>query len=165
MNNNLLTTPTKPVEYIDKQVHLHIQQMNAVLGNFGKSAAGLAANQIGKNVRIFVYNDRNHTGPRAIINPYIVNGEGKHFDIEGCLSFPDTWAVVERFKNVTVRYVDFYTLNEKVEDFEGFDARLFQHEIEHLDGEIFINNLTEEDKNEFLARYARNNRSSKDPRR
>ena len=163
--NSILNIPTNEVEYIDKKLHHDIQIMTDVLKTFGKFAAGLAANQIGKSCRVFVYHDEVSKRIRPIINPYIVHGEGGHVDFEGCLSFPDTWALVRRYTDISVRFVDFYEMTEVVRDFTAFEARLFQHEIEHLDGDVFIDNLSEEERNEFMARYARNNRGSKNTRR
>lgn len=165
LTNNVLTTPTIEVEYLDKKLHHDIQQMSEVLKTFGKFAAGLAANQIGKKCRVFIYHDENTGKIRSIINPYIIQGEGKHLDFEGCLSFPHTWALIPRYTDIKVKFVDFYTMSEVEEDFTAFEARLFQHEIEHLDGRVFIENLSEEERNEFMARYVRTYRSTKDTRR
>lgn len=164
ISNQSLTTPCEPVEYVDKNIHKDIQQLHDTLSHYHKTAAGLAANQIGKTCRIFVY--RNSLGTiSTVINPYIIESSNPYLDVEGCLSFPETLCVINRYKNIHVKYMDFYTLEEKFEDFVGFTARLFQHEIEHLNGELFIDKLSKEERDEFLARYARNNRSSKDTRR
>lgn len=164
MSNNILTTPTHPVEYIDKKLHAHIQSMHDVLDHSKDFAVGLASNQINGDYRIFVYRDDNHK-LHTVINPYIVEEDRLCSEIEGCLSFPNTWTIVPRYRDIIVEYVDFLSGDSRKESFSGFLARLFQHEIDHLEGILFIDYLDKEEQDEFLARYARNNRSTKGFRR
>ena len=95
---------------------------------------GLAAPQCGVSKRIFIMGNSEHLF--ACINPVIINGEGVVRDQEGCLSFPDIWLYVERYENVSVEY---YTIDgEKVQQtFSDLIARVYQHELEHLDGICF----------------------------
>jgi len=161
-NNSVLTTPTKLVEFLDKRIHLQIQQLHDVFTHCGKSAVGLASNQIGNDSRIFIYFDEQTSTNKIVINPMIVFGNDEVIEMEGCLSFPNMWTPVKRFKEIQVTYVDFLSLEDKIIEVNGFKSRLFQHEIEHLMGELFIQNLSGEEKDEFLARYARINRLTKD---
>ena len=163
MSNQSLTTPTKVVEILDKNIHRDIQQMHDVLDHCGQSAAGLAANQIGKDCRIFVYRD-DHGRVATIINPDILEHNGTSVEIEGCLSFPNTWSYVKRFTEIKVSFFDFLSGEMKEKYLIGFNSRLFQHEIEHLNGDLFIDSLSKEERDEFLARYARDNRPSKNNR-
>lgn len=95
---------------------------------------GLAAPQVGVLKRIFVMG--NVEKFVVCINPEIINGIGEVRDIEGCLSFPDLWLHVKRYETINVRYTT--VENKLVENtFSGLIARVFQHELEHLDGVCF----------------------------
>ncbi len=104
-----------------------------------EDGVGLAAPQVGLSLRMFVmdYGD----GPIKVINPEIIEkSEEKVIDEEGCLSLPDVFAEVERAKWIKVRFQ-----NERGEwqemELEGYSARVFQHEYDHLDGILFIDRL------------------------
>lgn len=101
-----------------------------------KDGVGLAAPQVGENIRLLVvgYKDKD----LAIINPKILKKSIlKEWDEEGCLSIPNKYGQVRRHKNITLKY-----LNEKGEEetlkANGLLARIIQHEIDHLDGILFI---------------------------
>lgn len=118
---------------------------------------GLAAPQIGKNLNIFIADYKNFQ--RVVINPEILKmsekqprsakaTRGKKTNkeiLEGCLSLPYYYGPLKRADKITVKY-----LNEKgveiTEDFEGFDAQIILHEIDHLNGTLFIDRLFEEKK-------------------
>ena len=96
---------------------------------------GLAAPQIGVSQRIIVLDDGN--GLLELINPEITHKEGSQIGLEGCLSVPGYYGDVERFDKITVKAIDKH--NKKVTiKAEGFLARILQHEIDHLDGHLFI---------------------------
>lgn len=98
-----------------------------------KKALGLAANQVGQNVRLFVMRTGSGTILRCF-NPSII-GHNEHYQIavEGCLSFPGEFVDVPRLSGIKVNYC-----NAKGEEIErelfGLDARVFQHELDHLNG-------------------------------
>lgn len=95
---------------------------------------GLAAPQCGVSKRIFVMGNPDHLV--ACINPEIISGTERVRDQEGCLSFPDLWMYVERYKDISVKYYN--VAGEKVEqELTGLMARVFQHEHNHLDGICF----------------------------
>jgi peptide deformylase len=95
---------------------------------------GLAAPQCGISKRIFVMGNSDHLV--ACINPEIISGTETIRDQEGCLSFPDLWMYVERYKDIKVEYYN--VSGEKVEqELSGLMARVFQHELQHLDGICF----------------------------
>lgn len=109
------------------------------------AATGVAAPQIGVNVRILVYHIVGIVPPTIMINPTIVKArdmelEGKY---EMCLSYPDRIFKCNRYKNITVRYQD-ETGDVYVLKYRGEEARILQHEIDHLDG------LTIEDRGQEL---------------
>jgi len=97
---------------------------------------GLAAPQCGISKRIFIMG--NQDSLIVCINPKIISGSEEDLvrDQEGCLSFPDLWLYVERYKSV---FVEYYNVDgEKIErDFSDLMARVFQHENQHLDGICF----------------------------
>ena len=104
---------------------------------------GLAANQVGLSSGLFVINisiqkeDRN---PIVIINPSITASEDKEMGEEGCLSIPDIFTEVERAQRVEVKGYDLKGDEVRYEA-EGFLARAFQHEMDHLNGILFWDNL------------------------
>ena|SRR3989338_191810 len=114
-----------------------------------KNGVGIAAPQVGINKRIIVVD---HGGKRMIyVNPRITSTSSQKVESEeGCLSVPGVWGVVERFKKVHVKALS--RDGKKVElKAAGFDAIIFQHEIDHLDGILFIDRATHLTKNSTSA--------------
>jgi peptide deformylase len=112
------------------------------------NGVGLAAPQIGASLRLFVAElpEDEETGePREtyiLFNPEIVKGRGEQIGYEGCLSIPGTVGEVARREEVTVQGMDERgrTVRHKA---QGYLARVFQHEIDHLDGVLYIDKLTD----------------------
>ncbi|MFP5507814.1 MAG: peptide deformylase [Alphaproteobacteria bacterium] len=107
---------------------------------------GLAAPQVGVNARLIVLDcvKTDHDAPRPLImfNPEIVaSSDERNTYEEGCLSIPEQYADVTRPAEVTVRWID-RNGNESQEDFAGLWATCVQHEVDHLDGKLFIDYLT-----------------------
>lgn len=101
-----------------------------------KKGVGLAAPQIGENIRLIVVNVKD--GPIIIINPKITNKSLiKEYGEEGCLSVPGVFGQVRRSKKITCKYLDLEGKIKKI-NAVGFLARIIQHEIDHLDGILFI---------------------------
>lgn len=111
-----------------------------------KDGAGLAAPQIGRNIRIVVINNDLTNRPIVMINPQITKKSwSKEIDEEGCLSVLDNngeiiYGPVERYKKVTCNYYDETGIKRKIQA-EKLLARAIQHEIDHLDGILFIDRL------------------------
>jgi len=106
---------------------------------------GLAAPQVGEAIRLLVYDpERDDDGehrPRVVINPEIVLREGSVVGEEGCLSVPQFYGDVARAERIVVRFQDGDgTVHE--EDHEGLTARILQHEIDHLDGVVFLDRMS-----------------------
>lgn len=101
---------------------------------------GLAAPQVGENVRVIVADIGQ--GPIVLVNPKIVKKSGAQTFTEGCLSLPGVEAPVERASNVTVKGLDLCGENATIEA-KGLLATVFQHEIDHLDGLVFIDRVTD----------------------
>lgn len=124
---------------------LEVKRFDAALGRLLDDMAesmyyyegvGLAAPQIGISKRIVVI-DANESGLLELINPEIVFAEGEEVDIEGCLSVPQTYGEVKRAARVKV--IAQNRLGERIEiEAEGLLARALQHEIDHLQGVLFI---------------------------
>lgn len=120
------------------------------------SGVGLAAPQIGQSIRLFIVDaspfaedeDGKPTADahlkdfkRVFINPYIVEEEGEEWPFEeGCLSIPNIRETVMRQPRIVVQYQDEKFL-EHEEEFDGFAARVIQHEHDHLDGILFLDHL------------------------
>lgn len=102
---------------------------------YAQNGIGLAAPQIAISRRIIVADIGD--GPIKAINPKILQKEGAVWGLEGCLSIPNVYGEVERAEKVTVRYTDEKGKIQKLET-DGLLARVFQHEIDHLDGKLFI---------------------------
>jgi peptide deformylase len=100
---------------------------------------GLAAPQIGVSLRIFVMDDGKR-GTRAIINPVVAERGGAVREEEGCLSLPGVFAEVERSKWLRVSGLDGDGQPISFEA-QGFQAKVIQHELDHLDGVLFIDRL------------------------
>jgi peptide deformylase len=128
-----LTQPTKKVKEIDDELIILLDEMHEIIKK--EDAIGIAANQLGVLKRVCVVELDEETGLFEMINPEIVKHSGKSIDIEGCLSFPDIYGTVERYEEVTIRYVDRDGYEMEV-DATDYLARAFQHEIEHLDGKV-----------------------------
>lgn len=95
---------------------------------------GLAAPQVGILSRLFVYDTGD--GPKAVINPVITRATGEELGPEGCLSIPRLQGSVPRATKISVRYLDEKGRTRR-ETLEGFPARVFQHEYDHLFGILF----------------------------
>ncbi|MCG8453049.1 MAG: peptide deformylase [Spirochaetales bacterium] len=111
--------------------------------------AALAAPQVGLNKRIVVIDYMNEY--RELINPQILESEGSQLDDEGCLSLPGLWGKVWRAKTVTITYKD-RNGHEFIITRENEMARCLQHEIDHLNGILFIDHLQEGDLEDSSGR-------------
>ena len=117
-----------------------------------KKGVGLAGNQVGILKRIIVVNVE-PVGKKIIANPEIVEKEGELFEEEGCLSLPGLYRRIKRFSYVKVRGVDVEKGEEIEFEVEGLPARVFQHEIDHLNGVLFIDHLSPIQKRLALEKY------------
>ncbi len=113
---------------------------------YDAGGVGLAAPQIGISKRIVVLDDREN-GYYELVNPRIVFQEGVESGVEYCLSVPRCGGRVNRAGKIRVEYQDRDGQPHSVEA-EGFFARVFQHEIDHLQGRLFVDIMTEEIKDE-----------------
>ena len=126
-----------PVREITAEIKQIIADMTETMWH--QVGIGLAAPQVGLPHRILVMDD-GKGGAQPLINPEIESRSGTIREEEGCLSLPGVFGVVERSKTITVRAMD---ADGKPVSFEaaGLKARIVQHELDHLDGVLFIDRL------------------------
>lgn len=134
--NEILRKKSRKVEKIDRRIIRLIDDMRDTLIESG--GVGLAAPQVGILRRVVLVDNGDEI--LELINPEIIETEGKQEEIEGCLSVPGKWGITDRPYRVKVR-----ALNRDGEVFEaeGVDlvARCFCHELDHLDGTLFIDKV------------------------
>ncbi|OJG73547.1 peptide deformylase [Enterococcus quebecensis] len=148
--NERLKQKAKPVTMITDETITLLEDMYETM--IAHDGIGLAAPQIGKNLQLAVIEVDEETGLFELINPEIIESKGTDIDVEGCLSIPETYGTVERADEVTVRYFDREGDEIEVTAY-GYLARAFQHEIDHLNGELFIDKIIESIKPEDLDAY------------
>ncbi len=138
--NNLLRKRAIPVKNIDDEVKGLINDMRNTL--LEASGIGLAANQIGVLKRIVVLNIPDQVEMSVFINPEVLHRSGRREISEGCLSFPGYSGIVNRSVSVTVRYIDEAGGKIKITA-EQLLSQALEHEIDHLNGILFIDHLKE----------------------
>ena len=126
-----------PVREITAEIKRIIADMTETMWH--QVGIGLAAPQVGLPHRILVMDDGSG-GAQALINPVIESRSGTIREEEGCLSLPGVFGVVERSKTITVRAMDADGKPVALEA-TGLKARIVQHELDHLDGVLFIDRL------------------------
>ena len=119
---------------------------------------GLAATQVDVHRRFFVADvSQDQTDPHILINPVIVQKDGSAVSEEGCLSVPGYYEEVERAEHVRVRYLNRDGI-ETEQDFEGLLGVCVQHEIDHLDGKLFVDYLSEAKRQRIRKRLMKERR-------
>lgn len=145
----VLREETQRVEVFDEDLKLFLDEMTVIMHE--ADGVGLAAPQIGVSKKIAVVYDGETDRTYHLINPEVVESKGKQDGEEGCLSFPGLYGKVKRAMNVTVRYQDVEGNLCEVKA-QGFLARAFQHEIDHLNGRLFIDNFSPLKRELFLKK-------------
>jgi peptide deformylase len=129
----------KPVKSIDKELRLQVGNMFELM--YDAKGLGLAATQVALPIQLLVMNITGNPGHKAservFINPTIVEKKGVMDGEEGCLSFPGMYAPVKRAKRVVIEAFDLEGKPVR-EEATGIASRAWQHEIDHLDGIVFI---------------------------
>lgn len=143
----VLRTPCAPITEFDSRVKQLVEDLLETVDHDGR--AGLAANQIGVSLRAFSWNIDDELG--YILNPVLVEKSEDEFQDgdEGCLSVPELWFPTERSWYARVEGVD---LNGKpvVVEGEGLMARMLQHEVDHLEGMLYIDRLDRPTRKEAM---------------
>jgi peptide deformylase len=148
----VLKKVSAPASYEDLRPELPRLLRNMWATMYAARGVGLAAPQIGLNLRLSVLDIRPEGKPQrlVIINPEIVSGEGLMVEEEGCLSVPGVFARVKRFARVRLRALDAHGEPFELEA-SGLLAKAFQHEVDHLDGKLFIDRLSFPEKLKILS--------------
>jgi peptide deformylase len=158
LGSETLREKSLPVQNIDEETDKLLAAMFAILDKH--KGVGLAAIQIGLPLRLFITKIGNDTR-RVFINPSIIKTSKELAEYEeGCLSLPGVWGKIMRPKMIRVQ-----AWNEKGKPFtidaDGILARVIQHEYDHLDGDLFIDKLSEVKRSQLLKKYERLKQSKK----
>lgn len=144
----VLREKAKAVGKIDKKIKQLIGDMKETLvAQNDPEGIGLAAPQLGKSLAIFIVSFEGLE--RVVINPKVVSigkvkeSKKREKTLEGCLSLPHYYGPIKRPDEITIEYTN--ELGErKTEKFEGFPAHIIQHELDHLNGTLFIDHILEQ---------------------
>ena len=151
-----LTKVCRPVTEFNPHLHQLLDDMTETLEN--ANGAGLAAPQVGVLRRACIVLDEETGEFIELVNPEIKEQHGEQTRLEGCLSIPGKWGIVTRPSHVRVRAQDRNGAWFEVEG-EGITAQAFCHEIEHLDGHLFVEHidhfLSDEELREYLEQEER----------
>jgi peptide deformylase len=144
--NPLLAQKSKKISIIDDSVKKLAADMAETMKSYGddhETGVAIAAIQVGVPIRMTVINDED--GPFALINPELVKGSKEYLlDMEGCMSVPKKYGKVKRYEKVKIRGLNID--GKKIEiKAEGLLARVMQHEIDHMNGKLFLNHVHEKD--------------------
>ena len=144
---------SKPVERVDDALRALMDDMLETM--YAAPGIGLAAIQVGEPVRVIVMDlarEGEEPAPRHFVNPEVVwaSEETAPFE-EGCLSVPEIYDEVERPARVKIRYLN-YQGDEVIEDCEGLYAVCIQHEMDHLNGVLFIDHLSRLKRDRAVAK-------------
>jgi len=145
-----------PVTTVDDALRNLIDDMLETM--YAAPGIGLAASQVDVHKRLLVADvSANGDEPHALINPEILEKDGIQVSEEGCLSVPGYYEEVERAEHIRVRYQD--RNGEEVEtEMEGLLAVCVQHEIDHLDGKLFVDYISEAKRSRIRKRLLRDQR-------
>jgi peptide deformylase len=135
-NDPALRTSCEPFDFATGNAQELAEDLITTMEHY--NGLGLAANQVGIGLRVFVLRG----DPYAVFNPKIVDTSSQEVMLdEGCLTYPGLYVKVKRPSMIRVRFTDING-QTKTEKYTGMTARIFQHEIEHLDGGLFYNNAS-----------------------
>ena len=169
MVREIVVYPDKRLKYISKDVESFNGTLHDLLDDMfdtmrARNGVGLAAIQVGVDVRALIINvpledaDAENDQPKEntleMINPVIVEADGTEKFQEGCLSIPGVYEDVERAKHVKVTYFDRDGSAQTIED-DSFLAVAIQHEMDHLDGKVFIEKLSYIKRKKFEKEWKR----------
>lgn len=122
----------QPVKEITPEIIAIAEELKETMKETG--AVGVAANQIGYNIRMIII-----FGEQIMVNPRIVNMTKKiNSSFEGCLSCPGEWIEVERYDKIRVSYLTLTLERKSAVEFEDLESIVIQHEIDHIDGKLII---------------------------
>lgn len=136
-----LRTKAAPVEAVDDRLRALIDDMFETM--YAAPGIGLAATQVDVHRRLLVTDvSSDKSAPHVLINPEILEKDGVMVSDEGCLSVPGYYEEVERAEHIRVRFLDRQGVSQEM-DAEGLLAVCIQHEMDHLEGKLFVDYLSE----------------------
>jgi peptide deformylase len=147
---------SKEVKVFDEKLHKLLDAMNPLMIN--TNGIGLAAIQVAHPIRALILNIPDEDGEQPpenlleIINPVIVEKSGETTYQEGCLSVPQFYEDIKRFEKVTINYQDRHGNTKRLEA-DGLLAIAIQHEMDHLEGILFIDKLSYARRKKFEKEY------------
>ena len=151
-----LRTRAKPVETVDDSLRTLIDDMLETM--YAAPGIGLAATQVDVHRRLIVADvSRDGTEPHALINPAIIEKDGVTVTEEGCLSVPGYYEEVRRAEHIRVRYLDRSGQQTEMEA-AGLLAVCIQHEMDHLDGKLFVDYLSEAKRQRIRKKLVKDRR-------
>ena len=148
-----LRTRAAPVDTVDEGLRKLIDDLFETM--YGAIGIGLAATQVDVHKRLLVTDvSAEKTEPLALINPVILEKDGVTVTEEGCLSVPGYYEDVERAEHIRVRFLDRDGVETEMEA-EGLLAVCIQHEMDHLDGKLFVDYISEAKRQRIRKRLAK----------
>ena len=139
----ILKKKCQPLAQVDDHHRALIKEMYEVM--YDANGVGLAAPQVGLDMRIFIVDAaarEEEKTPLTMINPKIISIEENLVPYEeGCLSFPEHFAEIERPDKLSIEYID-ENNQKQILNTEGFTSRIIQHELDHLNGILFVDHLS-----------------------
>jgi len=124
-----------PIEKVDSKIRKLMENMAETM--YKADGVGLAAPQVGQSIRLVVIDVGDDNGLVEMVNPVITRREGTEIGQEGCLSVPNVFGDVERAEKVSVDYLNRWGKKKHLTA-KGLMARCIQHELDHLEGTLFI---------------------------
>jgi peptide deformylase len=158
--DQILRVKASPVKTFDGSLCKLIEDMTETMYN--APGIGLAANQIGICQRVLVVDLQRpdcEQGLIVLVNPQVVAAEGEVVYEEGCLSVPEFFANVKRFNQITVRGFDEQQNSVEIQA-SGLLAIALQHEMDHLDGKLFIDRIGSISRDIFIRRWKKKQREA-----
>lgn len=159
-----LKTVSERVETFDSELHTFLDDMYSTM--LESNGIGLAAIQVGVAKRILILcvpndeGEQNYEDLIEVINPVLSNQEGTTVYQEGCLSVPNFYEDVERFEKVTLSYQNRYGEPQSIQA-EGLLSVAIQHELDHLDGKLFIEKLSYTRRKKFEKEFKKAQKAKK----
>ncbi len=151
-----LRTKAKAVEVVDDQLRALIDDMFETM--YAAPGIGLAATQVDVHRRLLVTDvTSDKSEPHVLINPEIIEKDGVTVSDEGCLSVPGYYEEVERAEHIRVRFLD-RTGEQREMEAEGLLAICIQHEMDHLEGKLFVDYLSEAKRQRIRKKLEKNRR-------
>ena len=175
MVREIVVYPDKRLKQVSKEVAAFDESLHDLLDDMydtmrAKNGVGLAAIQVGVDLRVLIINipledipegeeEQPKENTLEMINPVIVEKDGSTKFQEGCLSVPGIYEEIERAKHVKVEYFDRFGKKHTIED-DDFLAIAIQHEMDHLDGKIFIEKLSFTKRKKFEKEWKKRKKAS-----